>query len=214
MDPETHTESVDCISLETYPQKYQVKLGTTYHDARSVAEYMISGGQLHPLTRKPFKPEDYNAIKAKVPSDLLQRLENFISGTKADVMNGHIIDVLGIIRAVNFLNILSADQASAKEALSSFFGCLRGTSSILAFLASDIASEIIVDALMKSLPDVSEDVMDVLESKDLERKRVFFDTLNIPAFDVDYYQSFISTTDLFSLVKVMTMYTLDTEFKL
>jgi hypothetical protein len=168
---------------------------------------------LHPLSRDPFTPEDYVAIEAKLPADLKERFEKSKRNTLFDIMNEHIVDVLGIIRTVNFLNILS-EHSSPKKTLATFLQGLRGTSSIVAFLVSEMAPAALVDALMKSLPKVSEDVQSILDSTDLEKKRLFFQSLSIPHFDYQRYQTFINTADLFSLVKVMTSYSLDTEFQM
>lgn len=216
MDTATISTDIDCISLETYPLKYQVKLGESYHDARSMAEYILKGGKLHPLSRKPFVMDDYVAIEAILSGGIKERLEKFTRHKQSESINKQIIDLVGFMRTVRFLNLVST-YALPKKILAPCIECFRGMHepSFVTYLARGYASEILVEALMNSLPETSEDVMSVLDSSDLEKKRAFFESLKVPPVtSTDYYGNFISSADLFLLIKAMTAYNMYTEFQL
>ena len=215
MDPETISTDVDCISLETYPLKYQVKLGESYHDARIVAEYILKGGKLHPLSRKPFVTHDYEIIQATLSGGIKERLEKFTGHMCSESLNNQIIDLVGFIRTIRFLNLVST-YPLPKKIMAPCIECFRGMQepSFVTYLARGYASEILVEALMNSLPETSEDVMSVLDSSDLEKKRAFFVSLQVPVTSTEYYGNFITSADLFLLIKAMTSYSMYTEFQL
>jgi hypothetical protein len=96
-DSKTREYRVDCISLETYPLRYDVVLGDTHHDARMIAEYMISGGTHHPLTRAPFTQRDYDAVFTKVSKDVRKRIEESRDSLRWRTLNSEIVDTMGVI---------------------------------------------------------------------------------------------------------------------
>jgi hypothetical protein len=195
-----------------------VKLGNSYHDARRVAEYILAGGKLHPLSRKPFVIQDYVVIEAKLTDDddLKERFEKFTRHAQSGFINQKITNLLGFVRTINFLNIVSTHPLPQKI-LAPCIESLRGMHepNFVDYVARSHASEILVDALMNSLPDVSEDVMTVVNSPDLEKKRAFFDSLKVPPVtSTEHYGKFITSADLFLLIKAMTAYNMCTEFQL
>jgi hypothetical protein len=210
-DPKTKEYRVDCISLDTYPARYDVVLGDTHHDARTIAEYMISGGTCHPLTRTPFTQHEYETIFAKVSKDVRKRIEDSRDLVALTTLNTDIIDTMGVWRTVNFLNILYETNQST-VVLRAFVECIRDNRDLFDFLSNSPVSMALSSALIKSLPAVDDDVMNVLQSSDVDKKRRFLDSIAIPDFELEYFTSCMGLSDIFLLIQVVSLYNLETQF--
>jgi hypothetical protein len=98
-----------------------------------------------------------------------------------------------------------------------FIECIKNNGDLeglFDFSSNDPASESMTlsRALIKSLPIVDQDVMDVLRSSDGDRKRAFLDSIMIPDFELEYFTSSLGLDDIFLLIQVLSLYNVETDF--
>lgn len=83
-DPETGECRIDCITLRPYLRKYDIVLGKSHHDARSMAMYLMAGGLTHPLTRKQLAFDDaVMPIFKKINGELGREFLGFMLNRRA-----------------------------------------------------------------------------------------------------------------------------------
>jgi hypothetical protein len=183
INPETGEERVDCISLETYPEEFDVVVGGTHHDARALAKYIVSGGTDHPLTRIPFTYEDCRTIWGKIPKSMQDELwKSKYMYTDLETLNEKIKFRMALYRLYMILKAIKDDAPKMKaflEFASHESERMRDNGESDDVLESLIMKvrDIVRDHWERSLPATGGDVMSVLSSTDRQRKLAFMDRM-------------------------------------
>jgi hypothetical protein len=190
INPETGEERVDCISLETYPACYDIVLGKSHHDVRSIAQYIIAGGEVHPLTRRLFTYEECDAIFYAVPSSTRNLLADWFLDKMRDKINFEIGVSVAHKRFRNLLDAIKHDTEK-KEAFFTFatedtHGAFESPSPGYDYPLRIVDSYSKIRALLKDAWDASfppacrAEVSEALHSRDIERKLAFINSIAVP----------------------------------
>ena len=202
---------IDCISLDPIPKRYDVVLGSSHHDARTISEYMISGGTMHPLTRNMFTPRDYLDVSRKVSGDV----QHGILEKGCDIADIMITKTLGIIRAVNFMmGMQTHGHCESLFLIVLVLNCIDIKANIGDY-AKKLRETRFAHTLFASRPDVDpRKIHTVLESRTLRDKCDFLDEIEclLVDFEIDEFKKYMKPTDMFELIDVLCDYNVETQY--
>lgn len=201
---------IDCISLEQIPKRYDIIIGSSHHDARTLAEYMVSGGTMHPLSRNPFVPHDYLKVSRKVSGDLRET----VLRKGCEMADSFISKTLAVIRAVNFFRVLCVDERHESLFLLLLVLDCLDTKANIGEYAQKLKETRFAHVLFASRPDVDPNrVHTVLESQTLQDKCDFVD--EIECLLIDFENPFLQcmkSADMFALIDALRKYNVDTQY--
>lgn len=210
-DRQSTRHRIDCISLDPIPKRYDVVLGSSHHDARTIAEYINSGGTMHPLTRNMFTPHDYLKVSHKVSGDLRESVLQ--KGCK--IATVYITKTLGIIRAVNFfMGMQTHGHYESLFLILLVLDCIDIKANIGDY-ANKLRETRFAHTLFASRPDVDpRKIHTVLESRTLRDKCDFLDEIEclLVDFEMDEFEKYMKPTDMFELIDVLSDYNVQTRY--
>jgi hypothetical protein len=174
-DPETGKIRIDCISLTTYIEKYEVVLGMSHHDARSVATYILAGGTTHPLTREEFSGDEYARIlEVLVGHSLHRKLQKHIE-ENADTMSFD-----------SFARVLS--DVFLKKLKARYVGSNITPDTIQIIIPSDKDMVEVMAESIEEKSDLVEEFWDVMSSDDIGLKTSYITKMRDRPVEMDIHE--------------------------